>query len=302
MSLAADFIRTRPTSERTSLRAELEELWRYRELLRQLVARELKVRYKNSALGFFWSIVPPLLQVLVYSYVFRSVLKVPADNYSAYLLCGLIPWTFISTAMLDSSMSLLVNYPIIKKVYMPREVIPLSYVLSNFIHMMLGWAVYFAAFFVVARLLDIHIPILATLAWFPFITLVLFCFVLGMSLWVSALNVFYEDVKFILQTLFNLLFFLLPVLYPADSVYYSHVMQAHPWLYKLYMLNPITAIINAYRKTILEPVPRGTQGLTGNPLPMDWGTFAGACLLSLLIAWGGYWYFNKRKWQFVERP
>src|SRR5262249_40871649 len=146
----------------------------------------------------------------------------------------------------------LVNYPIMKKVYMPREVIPLTYIISNFIHFMLGWAVFFVAFFVVERIFGILIPFRWEMLFFPVITLVLALLVTGLSLWIAALNLFYQDVKFIVQTLFNLLLFLLPVLYPADNIYYSDVMQRYPWLYKLYMLNPITAVINAYRKNLLE--------------------------------------------------
>ncbi len=167
--------------------------------------------------------------------------------------------------------------------------------------MMLAWAVYFVAFFGVARLLDIHLPILPTIVWFPFITLMLLCFVTGASLWISALNVFYEDIKFIVQALFNLLLFLLPVIYISDTVYYNPIMQNHPWLWKLYMLNPITAFITAYRKTILEPAPVVDYHIKGTPLPMDWPTFAGACAISLLLLISGYWYFNRRQWQFVEQ-
>lgn len=279
----------------------LRELWRFRDLLRLLVKRELKVRYKNSVLGFLWSIVPPVLQVLVYSFVFRNVLGEAAENYSAYLLCGLIPWTFLQTTVLDSSQSILVQYGVIKKVYMPREIIPLACVLSNFIHFLLGWAVYCAAFFGLARLFGLGPPLKVSALWFPVITLVAVLLVTGLSLWIAALNVFYEDVKFILQTLFTPLQFLLPVLYPAEVFYYSHVMQARTWLYRLYMLNPITAVIDAYRKTLLDPAPAHSFKIP-HDLPMDWSNFAAASLLSILIAWGGYSYFNRCKWQFVERP
>ena len=287
--------------------SDLRELWSFRDLLSQLVARELKVRYKNSVLGFFWSIVPPLLQVLVYTFVFRSVLDMTAKNAAAYMLCGFIPWTFITNAMLDSSQSLLLNYGIIKKAYMPREVIPLAIVISNFIHFLMAWAVYFAAYLIVLPFFRWHgdrlgIPLQWTIVAFPLITLVTALFVTGASLWVAALNVFYDDVKFVLQTMFSLLMFLLPVLYPADNVYYNSIMQRYPWLFSIYMMNPVTAIIDAYRKTILQPVPRGSFHLKGEPLMMNWYTFTGATMISLLVAITGYWYFNHRKWQFVERP
>lgn len=282
---------------------ELKELWRFRELLRQMVYRELKVRYKNSAFGFLWSIVPPLLQVLVYSFLVKGIFHIPSKNYSAYLLCGLIPWIFTSTAILDSCSSLLNNASIIKKVYMPREIIPLAFICGNFIHMMMGWLVYFVAFFGIARLFHSELPLHVSVLWFPFITLMLLCLVTGVSLWVAALNVFYEDIKFMLQSLFNLLLFLLPVIYTAEQVYYNHIMTTRPWLFKLYMLNPITTFITAYRKALLEPVPLYSLNIKGHttPLTIDWTIYAGACLLSVLILISGFWYFTKKQWQFVER-
>jgi ABC-type polysaccharide/polyol phosphate export permease len=283
------------------------ELWRFRELLRQLVAREIKVRYKNSVLGFLWSVVPLLLQMGVYSFVFRGVLDIYYPNYSAYLLCGLIPWTFFSTAILDSGQSLLINHQILRKIYLPREIFPLSSVMSNFIHFTLNWTTYFVVFFLGARVLnlffpiDYGLPLLPSLLWFPIITFFLTLLVAGLSLWISVLGLYYSDVKFIVQTLFNLMLFLLPILYPSDNVYYSSVMQKYPWLYTLYMLNPITAMINAYRKTILEPVPNKAFNLKGDPLPMDWLTFSGACLICVLIAWSGYVFFLRNRNAVVER-
>src|SRR5207249_982460 len=138
--------------------------------------------------------------------------------------------TFMTNAMLDSSQSLLVNFGIIKKAYMPREVIPLSIVISNFIHFLMAWLVYFTAFLIVLPFFHnqgerMGIPLLSTIWVFPLITAVAVLFVTGMSLWVAALNVFYDDVKFVLQTLFGLLMFLLPVLYPADNIFYTDIMQ-----------------------------------------------------------------------------
>lgn len=290
------------------MREHFRELWEARYLLRQLVWREIKVRYKNSALGFLWSIVPPLLQVLIYTFVFRGVLNVQARNYSAYLLAGFIPWTFFQTAVLDASSSLLHYLPLIRKVYLPREIIPIAYVISNLLHSLLAWAVYFAVFAGVARLLGYGIPLRYSMLWFPVITFFLVLLTLGVSLWVSALHMFYDDIKFILQTLFQLLYFVLPILYPADNVQYTEVMQRLPWLYTLYMVNPITALINAYRKTLLDPLSpsafnerlKAPDGSDLPPVPLDMTILSVACVLCVLIAYSGYWYFNRRKWQFVE--
>ncbi len=287
-------------------RDALQELWRYRYLLRMLVQRELKIRYKNSMFGILWSAVPLLLQVMVYTFLFRNVVGVKVENFSAYLLCGVIPWTFFSTAILDASQSLLINYPILRKVYMPREVIPLANVISNFIHFMIGWSIYFSVFAVLARLAGAGIPLLPTMAWFPIICFIEALLVTGFSLYAAILNVFYEDVKFLLQTLFQLAFFILPVLYPADQIYYtSHIIKAHPWLYKVYLLDPIASVITAFRSALLQPINPSNynKSLTGlHPLPFDWAACIGATLISIFIAWSGYAYFNSRKWQIVERP
>ncbi len=278
------------------MRENFGELWRARWLLREFVARELYVRYKNSAFGFAWSIVPPLVQVLVYTFFVRSALGVRAENYSAYLLCGLIPWTFFSTATLDAAQSLLVNMPLIKKTYFPREVVPLAYVASNFVHFLLGWLVFAVIFYGVQRL-----PLRPEMLLFPLVTLDLLFFVIGTSLWMSCLSAFYEDVRFIFQTFVNLLLFVLPVLFMADNVYYSGLVQSCPWIYRLYMLNPVAAVINAYRHVLLEPLPRASLNLKGEPLGMDWGNFAVSFVLTVGFMLSGYWYFNRRKWEIVER-
>jgi lipopolysaccharide transport system permease protein len=289
------------------MRESLLELYQARWLLRQLVIKELKIRYKNSALGFVWSIVPPLLQVIIFTFVFRNVMRVEAQNYSAYLLCGLIPWTFFQTGILDSSYSILHNAALIRKVYLPREVIPLSIIISNFIHFLLAWVVYFAAYLVIFRFIGYGIPLRVEMLWFPVITVFLVLLTTGLGLFFTALNVFYEDTKFLLQSLFNLFYFLLPILYISDCIYYVDLMQRYPILYRLYMLNPITTLITAYRKSILEPLSptlfngqKGTNGAILPPVPLDAPAVVVACLLCVLVAWGGYAYFNKHKWEFVE--
>jgi lipopolysaccharide transport system permease protein len=284
---------------------ELRELWRFRYLLRMLVARELKVRYKNSVLGFAWSIVPPALSVVVISFFVKSGIGKDIPNYSAYLLCGIIPWTFFSVSVLETSQSLLTNYGIIKKIYMPREVIPLAIVISNFVHFVLGWAVYFAAYFVVAPLLHLGgTPFLPRMVWFPVIVVSELLLVTGCSLWSAALNMFYEDVRFVLQTLFGLVYFVFPILFIADVVRYTGPCRTNPWIYDVYMLNPVAALITAFRAALLEPVEPNlfNDKLTNAPpVPVAWWIYLGAFLIALFAAWSGYAYFNSRKWKFVER-
>jgi len=290
---------------------ELRELWRFRYLLQMLVARELKIRYKNSVLGFAWSIVPPVLSVLVLTFLMRGMLGRDVPNYSAYLLCGIISWNFFSIAVLDSSQSLLVNYGVIKKIYMPREVIPIAIVISNFVHFMLGWAVYFVAFFVILPLaVRLHFmdqggtPLQSNIIWFPLIVCAELLLVTGCCLWTAALNMFYEDVKFILQTVFGLVYFVFPILVTADVIRYTRPISTHPWLFNLYMLNPVAAMITAFRSSLLQPAqPAWFNSKLDHkpPVTIEWWIYLGAFLISLFVAWSGYAYFNSLKWKFVER-
>lgn len=278
---------------------DLCELWRFRELLWQLVRRDLKVRYKNSRLGFFWSIAPPLMQVACITFVFKYAgFATHFRSYSAYVLVAIIPWTFFQTAILDASQSILHMYGVIKKVYLPREVVPLSSTIANFIHFLLSWVVFFAYL-----ILYVRAPILPSIVWFPYLVLVQFMLVAGLGLFVSCLNVFYEDVKYITSVLLNLMFFLLPIMYVVEQLYYSPMFSdaGNGWLRTLYMYNPMASLINGYRKCLLEPPHPSAIG--GNaPLPLDVTGLLLTGLISLLILLACYAYFNSRKWQFVERP
>ncbi len=276
---------------------ELKEVWRFRELLIQLVARDLKVRYKNSVLGFFWSLANPLVQVAVITIVFKTMtgmVKVP--NYSAYVLCAFIPWNYFQTAVLDSSQSILLMFPVIKKVYLPRELIPLSNAISNFIHFLLAWIVFFLYLYGYLRA-----PVLITVLLLPVLVIIQFIFTLGVSLYVSCLNVFYEDVKYLVTVLLNLFFFLLPLIYFTENVYFAHSIPPkwHMLVYRLYMLNPVACLITAFRKSFLQPLP---AHMFPHNLPLDYISIEISGVFSVLVLVTGYAYFNARKWQFVEKP
>lgn len=282
------------------MRHELCELWRYRGLLWQLVRRDLKIRYKNSRLGFLWSIAPPLMQVACITFAFKHATGFAArfPSYSAFVLVAIIPWTYMQTAILDSSQSILMMYGVIKKVYLPREIIPLSGAISNFVHFLMSWLVFFIYWWGYMRA-----PFQPAILWFPYLLLIQFALVTACSLFVSCLNVFYEDVKYIVTVLLSLGMFLLPVMYVAEQVYYSDGLRrlGGSLLQRAYMLNPPAALINGFRKSILEaPHP---DALNGHPsLPLDTSSLliAGAISIGLLVA--SYAFFNSRKWQFVERP
>lgn len=292
--------KTLESPEKRALRNELAELWRFRGLLWVLVRRDLKVRYKNSRLGFLWSIAPPLMQVAVITFAFRHATDLAAkfDNYSAFLLVAMIPWTYMSTAILDSSQSILIMYGVIKKVYLPREIIPLASAISNYLHFLLSWVVFFVYWWLFRKG-----PILPSTLWFPYLILVNFMFVTGICLFVSALNVFYEDVKYIVSIVLQLGLFVFPILYIVEQLNPSGMLSRlfGGWAAIIYMNNPVVALINGYRKSILEPPPPSVVR-SGEYLPLDPTSLLLAGAVSLLVLIGGYAYFNALKWRFVERP
>lgn len=293
-----------------TLAAELKELWSYRELLWILFRRDLSVRYKNSVLGFAWSLINPLLQVAVITIVLKYVLRIDIPNYSAYIFCAFLPWSFFQLALLDASTSLLFHERLIKKVYFPREIIPLSLVLSNLFHFVLATLVFFL---IMAALPFVWWPVTGRFEWTlqptallaPVAMAVEFLLVAGLSLYVAATNVFYEDVRYLLTVGLSVLYYLVPVIYFAEFL--GHTNQLPPeWrqaVYTVYMLNPLSAIITAFRKWILPPTYFSgfeirTQPMTGG----DWAFLGAAVVTSVLVGVAGYSYFNRRKWRFAERP
>jgi ABC-type polysaccharide/polyol phosphate export permease len=278
---------------------EFRELYRYRELLKALVARDLKVRYKRSALGFFWSLINPIMQTLVITIVFKFVLQLPIKNYSVWVLASILPWTFFQNSILDAAQSILIHFSLLKKVYLPREIIPLTTVISNLIHMGLSLLVFFAYATVY--------PIYFSGGWVPppywgwmilLLPVAVFFHLLlnvGLALFVSAMNVYYEDIKFIVQILVNLLYYSCPILYPSNRIYDSGGSWAARHLFFLYRLNPMASLIILYQKILMN----NAEQL--DPRPLDPKILAITALECVLLAAWGYRFFNRRKWEFAER-
>lgn len=278
--------------------AELRELYRYRDLLMVLVSRDLKVRYKRSALGFLWSFINPLMQTLVLTIVFKHVLKIDQPNYSAWVLAAILPWTFFQNSVLDAAQSILMHFNLLKKVYFPREIIPLSTVISNLTHLGLS----FIVFLIYALVIRIHFG--PMLLWLPVIVFFHFLLNMGIALAVSAMNVYYEDVKFIVQILVNLLFYTCPIIYTTAHIVawdenlpleQNLMSEESRQIFFWYRMNPMASLIIAYQRVLLS------RATPLDPRPLDFGvlgiTFAQCALIAIL----GYWFFNKRKWEFAER-
>jgi len=291
------------------MRAELKELWRFRELLFAMVERELRIRYKNSALGFFWSLLNPLVTVAVMTFVFKYVMQNETENFSAYILAAYLPFIFLQLCLLDSAQSILIALPVVRKVYFPREIMPLSAVLSNFIHLVLAMLVFLAYLFILYAVTGFQSnPFTWRLLFLPVLLVVNLILATGLSLLISAYNVFYEDVKYVVSVGLYLAFFLTPIMYFSETVFYAlkKFGKTGEWIYTAYHCNPVAMLSTAYRKTLVPPgkmkVVENGAVIDIQPLPFNWWLFAVCVLVSVAVLIYGYSVFNRLKWRFVERP
>lgn len=212
----------------------LRRLLQHRVLIHTLVVRELKARYRNSALGFLWSFINPLMLLGVYTFVFK-VIFTPAraeniDPYALYLFCGLLPWTWFSATLSEAANSLIMHGNLIKKLIFPAEVLPVVSVLSNGVNFLLGLPIYLG-FWVIFKPEGLSWHFL----WLPLVILVQFVFSLGLALFFAALTVHYRDVRDVLLNLLTLWFFASPIIYSLDMIggedgsIFTQLLQLNPW-------------------------------------------------------------------------
>ena len=228
------------------LLANLRQLFRYRALISSLVARELKARYRGSVLGFFWSFVNPLLLLVIYTVVFTVVLPgvhpPELEPYAVFMFCGILPWTWFSSSLLESSNVLVAGGNLIKKVLFPAEVLPIVTVLAGLVHFCLGLPI-LAAFLIYYR-----VPVTPTdLLWLPLIVAIQLVLTVGLALLVSALTVHFRDVRDLLANLLTLWFFATPIIYP--------ITQAPERVRRLLNLNPFTHLVIAYQEVLFKSGP-----------------------------------------------
>jgi ABC-type polysaccharide/polyol phosphate export permease len=226
----------------------LARLLRYRGLIESLVARELKARYRGSVLGFFWSFVNPLLLLVVYSVVFKYILPPnfrDVSNYSLFMFCGILPWTWFTSSLLESSGVLISSGNLIKKVLFPAEILPIVTVLANMIHFALGLPI-LALFLIYFRAPITPLELL----WFPVTMLVQLIFTLGCALVLSALTVHFRDIRDILGHLLTIWFFATPVIYPYKQL-------AGTRLETLLDFNPMSHLIITYQEILYFRGPVG---------------------------------------------
>ena len=216
------------------MRERILELVQYRELVRNLVIRDIKLRYRNSVLGFVWCLGNPLLMMAVFTVVFTILMPTDIPKYPVFILCALLPWNYFNTSIMGAIDSIVGNAHLIKKVYFPREVLPLSIVLANLVNFLLALIVLFAMLFA----FRVHLT-----PWALYLPLIIFIqtiFTLGLGLIFATLNVFYRDTKIIMEVGMLAWFFLTPVFYQVEALVpkYARLM---------YWVNPMASFISWYR-------------------------------------------------------
>ncbi len=255
---------------------QLRAVWEYRELLYFLVWRDVKVRYKQTALGAAWAILQPLAMMVVFTVIFGNLARLPSEGipYPVFAFAALLPWNYFSGAFARSSGSLVASANLITKVYFPRLVIPISGVAAGLVD--------FGLAFVVLIGLMVWYGVMPTLAilWLPVFLLVAAGASLGVGLWLSALNVRYRDVQHIVPFLSQLWMFATPVVYPASLV-------PEQWRL-LYWLNPMAGVVEGFRWALVG------QG------QLPWSMLALSALVTLLLLASGTVYFAQMEKTFAD--
>lgn len=259
----------------------LKEIYDYREMIHSLVRKELRGRYKGSALGFLWTFINPLLQLLVYTLVFSVIMRAGIDQYYIFLFVALVPWMFFSSALTGGASCVITSQDMVKKIYFPREVLPIAYVNSSFVNMLLTFIVVFAVLIVSGFGINPY-----ALLFMPIVMIVEYFLALGIALLASALSVYFRDLQYILGIVAMAWQFLTPVMYSQEMV--EEQLVSHPMLLKIWNLNPTTPLINAYRDILYyKQAPQLSTLISGT-------------ILGLTVCIVGYLVFRKLQKGFAE--
>jgi lipopolysaccharide transport system permease protein len=264
----------RPSSGWVSLK--LDELWQYRELLYFLVWRDIKVRYKQTSLGAAWAIIQPFFTMVVFSLFFGKLAKVPSDGipYPIFSFTALVPWSFFAGGLTQASNSLVGSANLITKVYFPRLTIPIATVLSGIVD--------FALAFVILLGMMWYYGIFPTwrVLWLPLFLLLAFVISLGVGLWLSALNVQYRDVRYVVPFITQLWLFATPAAYPSS-------MLPEPWR-TIFGLNPMVGVVEGFRWALLRS--------NNAPKPI----IVVSSLAAIIILVTGAFYFRRTEKTFAD--
>ena len=254
----------------------LRELWEYRELLYFLTWRDVKVRYKQTVLGAAWAIIQPFFTMVVFSLFFGKLAKIPSDGvpYPIFSYAALVPWTFFAHGLTQSSNSLVGSANLIKKIYFPRLIVPLSSVLSGVVDFVLAFLVLLGMLFYYGIVPTSNLYLL------PLFVLLALVTALGVGLWLSALNVEFRDVRYIVPFLVQFWLFSTPIAYPSS-------LLSEPWR-TLYGMNPMVGVVEGFRWALL-----GTNTAPGPIIVVS-------ALMALVLLVGGAFYFRRMEKTFAD--
>ena len=249
-------------------------IYRYKELIVALADKEVKIKYKSAVLGRLWSLLNPLLLMLVLSFVFTVIMRVEINNFPVFLLCALLPWFYLNFSLNAATTSIVDNASLIKKAYFPNEIIPLSIVIANLLNFLISLVLLFVflAFY----------SIYPRPSWFflPLVILLQSIFVLGLCMLSSALHTMFRDVKYILELILLVWFYATPIFYPLSFVPHN--------IRPFFLLNPLTVFVNLYREILLQ-----------GKMP-DAGLLLSAFALSIAFYTLGMAVFSSKKKNFAD--
>jgi len=290
------------------LATELAELWQFRHLLGSLIRRELGLKYRGSIIRMLWTFATPLAQILAMTFVVRYVLGAGTKNATIYIMCGYLPWNFFQASVMESTVAIIGYYGILKKVYFPREIPILVTVCSNFINLLISIVIFAVIRWGIFPLFTGPTgPPPRELLLLPLILVLTFLFTASISLLVTAINYFYEDIRFMTQMVINFMLYLLPIMYNAEMIMNSTRIPSPNlrWvLYHLYLVNPLAWIVQAFKQIFFGVVNNAAPG-SNALLPgakFDYVYLELNIVTILLITVGSYHWFNQLKWKFTERP
>ncbi len=256
------------------MRRFFHELYEYREMLKSLVRKDLKTRYKGSVLGFLWTFINPLMQLAIYALIFPYLMRVQEKNYAMFMFVALLPWIFFSTSLQSSTECIVENYNLVKKIYFPRQVLPLSVATGGLVNYIYGLLV------VLAGLLIAQINITVYILYLPLILLILYVAVSGFCLMLSALNVYVRDLEHIVNIVTMAWFYATPIVYPFDML--------PQWLQNILVFNPMTPMILSFRDILYYGTAPNLQHLL----------IAGCEAIVIFVA--GVYIFNALEKGFAE--
>lgn len=253
----------------------IKELYDYREMIFSLVRRDLQGRYKGSVLGFFWTFLNPLLQLGVYTLVFSVIMRNDIEEYYLFLFVALVPWIFFSTSVASGASVIWSQQDMVKKIYFPRQVLPIAFVTGQFVNMILSFLVVFVVLLISGRGLNLY-----AIMYMPIIMIVEYILAMGMAFLTSSITVYLRDLEYLLGIITMAWQFLTPIMYSVDMVPEK--------LMPIFNLNPMTPIIVAYREMLYyKRIPQV-------------GTLLHATLLGVLLLIIGCITFSKLQRHFAE--